>query len=150
MKKYLCLMALALVISACGSTKFYTFRLQNIRNTEPGTIYLESTGVGKSENDAYNNAAYNAFNAVLFKGIPGSVQASPMIDDETKARADHAEVLKCFTNVDCYNKFVAYSEKVGAPVKTNEGLSADLKIKINIRTLKTYLEQNSVVRKFGF
>ena len=148
MKKVISLFAV-LAMASCGTPKFYAYHLQNLPRTEQGTIFLETTGLGSSEDAAYNDAAASAFNAILFKGIPGSVQPAPMIDNETKAREEHKQVIECFRSFDCYSKFVAQSDKIGLPVKGRDGTSVVLRIKINLRTLRTYLEQNSVTRQFG-
>jgi hypothetical protein len=138
-----------LAIASCSSPQFYAYHLQSLPGSEQGTIYIETTGLGNSEDDAYNNAASEAFNAVLFKGIPGSVQPKPMVDDETAAKNAHKDVIDCFHTFECYSKFVSGSEKIGTPQKVKGGTSVNLRIKINLPLLKTYLEQNNVIRKFG-
>lgn len=149
MKRLISIGLVALLAAGCGSQKFYTYHLQNLPDTEPGTIYLETTGLGKSEDDAWNNAAKQAFSAVLFKGIPGSVQPAPMVDDETRAMAEHKQTVECFSNFNCYSRFISASEKVDVPQQLKDGISVDLKIKINLRTLRAYLEENQVIRHFG-
>lgn len=148
MKKVIGLL-MVLVTASCGTPKFYAYHLQNLPRTEQGTIFLETTGLGSSEDAAYNDAAASAFSAVLFKGVPGSVQPMPIIADESRAVNDHKQVIDCFHTFDCYSKFVAQSDKIGIPVKGKDGTSVVLRIKINLRTLKTYLEQNNVIRQFG-
>lgn len=149
MKLFVIIGLLSMAAAGCSSQKFYTYHLQNLPRTEQGTIYLETTGLGKSEDDAYNNAAKQAFNAILFKGVPGSIQPMPMVDDEAKAIAGHKETIACFSSFNCYSRFVLASEKVGIPQRVKDGLSVDLKIKINLRTLRAYLEENQVIRHFG-
>jgi hypothetical protein len=149
MKTLTGLLLVIMLTAGCSGPKFYAYHLQNLPHTEQGTIYLETTGIGKSEDDAYNNAAMQAFNTVLFKGIPGSLQPQPMIDDEARAKGEHKQIIECFGNFDCYNRFVSSSEKTGVPQRVKDGISVDLKIKINLRTLKSYLEDNNVIRHFG-
>jgi len=143
------LFLLIMLTASCGAPRSYEYHLQNLTNTEEGTIYLETTGIGNSENMAYNNAADRAFTALLFKGIPGSMQPMPMIDDEEKAKGEHKKIMDCFSSFDCYSKFITSSEKVGVPKNEGRAITVDLKIKIDLRALRSYLEQNNVIRHFG-
>ncbi|MEO6499900.1 MAG: hypothetical protein ABIN95_12830, partial [Mucilaginibacter sp.] len=72
------------------------------------------------------------------------------IDDEEKAKKQHPDVIGCFKTFECYNKFIVSTEKSGAPKKESNGTSVTIKTKINLRSLRAYLEQNNVIRKFGF
>lgn len=150
MKTLFVFIILLLTVSSC-SRGFYTSHVQCVPGgTEPGTVYVEATGRGGSEVVAYNSAASNAFNTILFRGLPASPQPQPLIGDEEMAKREHASALKCFDNFDCYNQFIVSTEKVGFPQREQSGLAVNLKIKINLRSLRAYLEQNNIIKQFGY
>lgn len=135
---------LLLAVSSC-SRGFYTSHVQSVPGaTEQGRVYVEATGLGRFEEVAYNSAALNAFNTILFRGLPASPQPLPLIGNEEMAKREHAIALKCFDNFDCYNQFIISTEKVGFPQREHRGLAVTLKIKINLRSLRAYLEKNTL------
>lgn len=149
--KNLIYLFLLLVLAGCSTSRgFYTYRVASLPDADEGTIYIDATGLSGSEQDADNNAAYNAFNAILFNGVPNSVQKQPLVDDEAKAKSEHADIINCFRTFECYSRFIITTEKVGLPQKLSNGIAVDVKFKINLTELRKYLEQNHVIRKFGF
>jgi len=151
MKRIIALFALTFAVLSCSSPRgFYTYKVASIPSAEEGVIYLESSGIAGNEKDAYNDAAGNAFSTVLYKGLPGSVQPKALVDDEALAKKNHPGAMDCFTKFECYNKFIVATEKTGIPVKEKNGTVVNLRLKINLSSLKTYLETNGVIRRFGF
>lgn len=152
MKKII-VVSIVILITAC-SQKTYTTNVSNNPVTEEGAIRISSSGKGSTLPEAYNNAIENAFNTLLFRGIPESIQSTPMIPDETKAREQYGNVLACFKKKDCYTQFLTHAAKEGSKQRVrgdkfiNYQVNSD--VTINIRALRTYLEQNNVIRKFGF
>jgi hypothetical protein len=128
--------------------------VSNNANTEEGAVRIVSSGKGSNLPAAYKNAIENAFYTLLFKGVPESIQSTPMIPDETYAKSHYATVLSCFENEDCYKQFLTHAAKQGSKERIrgdklfNYQVNSD--VTINIRALRTYLEQNNVIRKFGF
>ncbi|HEY5392698.1 MAG TPA: hypothetical protein VIJ57_11315 [Hanamia sp.] len=152
MKYYLNIICIILLASC--SQKMYSPQVKNNSTTEEGTIRIQSSGEGKNLPDAYSNAVENAFSTVLFKGVPESIQATPMIPDEPTARQQYASVLSCFKDKTCYTQFLTSAsqngkkERVRGSSLINYQVQSD--VTINIRALRTYLEQNNVIRKFGY
>ena len=148
------LIVILLFCMASCSQKTYTKQVANNSGTEEGSIRITSSGKGSNLQAAYNNAVENAFYTVLFKGVPESIQSTPMIADEAKAKEQYASVLSCFKNKDCYTQFLTHAAKEGSKERIrgdklfNYQVNSD--VTINIRALRTYLEQNNVIRKFGF
>ena len=135
------------------SQKVYSPQVKNNSTTEEGTIRIQSTGLGNNLPEAYNNAVENAFSTLLYKGIPESIQATPMVPDEMRAKEQYAKVLSCFKDKGCYTQFLTSAskdskERVRGTALLNYEVKSD--VTINIRALRTYLEQNNVIRKFGY
>ena len=149
-----CFPILCIILLGSCSQKLYSPQIKNNAVTEEGTIRIQSSGEGKNLPDAYNNAVENAFSTVLFKGVPESIQATPMIPDESAAKQQYGSVLSCFKDKTCYNQFLTSASQNGKKEKVRGGGLVNYQVQsdvtINIRALRTYLEQNNVIRKFGY
>lgn len=140
---------LIILAASCKSSKIYNSRVTNIPATEEGTIYIQSSGLGKNEKKADEQSVYNAFSTLLYQGIPESIQTRPMIEPADADRVKQ-KVDGCLTDDGCYQRFITQMDRIGGVQKVNKDYAVVNKIKINIRSLRTYLEQNSIIRKFGF
>ena len=145
---------LCLTMLAACSQKVYSPQVKNNAVTEEGTIRIQSTGAGNNLPEAYNNAVENAFSTVLFKGVPESIQSTPLIPDEMKAKEQFAQALSCFKDKSCYTQFLTSGGQEGKKERVRGSGILNYQVKsdvtINIRALRTYLEQNNVIRKFGY
>lgn len=151
--KYLFMIICFIGVVGCSGSKNlnnFTSLIKNNTPTENGTIFLTVSAVGETKENAIENCVSNAFETVLFRGVPASVQPQPMIENEQKARSANPNFFDCFKNEACYKKFVTYINFMGEGVKVREGIGMSTSLKINLNALKTYLEQNNIIRKFGF
>lgn len=149
MKLFVVIALIVLAGVACKpAPKIYSSQITNINRTEEGTIFIKCSGKGRDKEAAYENAIYNAFSTLLFQGIPESVQTRPMIDP-ANANAAKPKVEKCITDNGCYKQFITQITEPGAFSKVEGGFATVTNIKINIVALRTYLEQNNIIRKFG-
>ena len=64
----------------------YSAQVTFLNKDETGTITVNSKGFGKDENASIMNAQTNAFNVILFKGIPSTDLNVPLIDNENDAK----------------------------------------------------------------
>jgi hypothetical protein len=112
-----------------------------------GTITVKSIGNGKNQNDAIMDAEKNAFYVILFKGIPGTDLNVPLIENEDEVKSKHASYLKYLFDDTNYKSYIMSSSNL-IKIKKNKKIS--LNIKINYNSLRKNLEQNQVVRKFGY
>lgn len=117
---------------------------------EAGTITLNSKGFGKNDNAAVLDAQENAFNIILFKGIPGTEMNVPLIENENSAKAKFEEYFNVFFKNGFYHKFLMSSALSEAPYKVKRGKACSVDLKINFNALRIDLEQNNIIRKFGF
>ena len=139
--------------SVDGQGKGYNGDVTFLRHDEEGTIVLQAYGSTRAE------ATKNALSILLFKGIPGSKQALPIIPNETEARAQHSDYLNKLLDGTYAKRFVLYlngqDESVAESKKLDKHSHVKLvtrpfEIKIDYISLRKDLEQNGVLRKFGF
>lgn len=139
-----------LVFFTSCAKKIYSPAVTNNAATEEGTIRIHASGKGKNEVAAYNNAVENAFSMLLYKGIPESVQSTPMIPDETSAKQQHATALNCFNDAGCYTQFLTNASQQGGKARIKGGgFETASDVTINVRAVRAYLEKNNIIRKFG-
>lgn len=116
-----------------------------------GTITVSSTGFGKKGDQTLKDAEYNAFYALLFRGIPGSQYELPMIANESEKKDN--SVVKSLLNGG-YKSYVTEATLQDVDIKTKKedgkkGKATTYKITINCDALRRHLETNGVIRKFG-
>ena len=117
----------------------------------PGVIVVVSNGFGKDIRKSNANAFAGAFYALLFRGIPGSAYELPMVPNETQMKAN--SVITALLDGG-YNAFVM-EDNMRDEIKTTKkkdganGISTTHLITINCDALRRYLEERSVIRKFG-
>lgn len=115
-----------------------------------GTIALKSTGYGKNQQDAVADAQINAFKMILFKGIPGSELNVPLIENEIEAKSKNTYYFKKFFEEGYYKSFMMSSVESSNLIKMNGVKKISVDVKINYNSLRKDLEQNQLIRKFGF
>lgn len=124
----------------------------NFVSGKEGTITLRASGLGTNEGAAISDAEKNAFDALLFRGIPGSEQKVALAGtNEAELKENHRDYFVKFYNERRYKTFVTSSIPVTDLLKAGSGyksLAAD--ITINLVALRKDLEQFNIIRKFGF
>lgn len=115
-----------------------------------GTIAVKSIGYGKNQTDAVTDAQKNAFNVILFKGLPGTELNVPLIENESEAKSKHASYLKNFFDNANYKSFMMSSTESSNLIKLKGNNKISVDVKINYNSLRKNLEQNQVIRKFGY
>lgn len=128
----------------------YSAAVEFLYKETEGTIAVKSTAFGKKKEIATGNAQQNAFNIILFKGIPGTDIKVPLIENESEAKSKHSDYFNKFFGQGGYTKYMMSSTYNSEPVKVKGGYWASLDIKINFNSLRKDLEQNQIIRKFGF
>jgi hypothetical protein len=128
----------------------YSAQVTFLNKDEVGTITVNSKGFGKNENAAIVTAQTNAFNVILFKGIPGTDLNVPLIENETDAKAKNIEYFNKFFDQGYYQSFLMSSTLSENSIKSKDGVYSSIDLKINYNSLRKDLEQNNIIRKFGF
>ncbi len=119
-------------------------------SSESGTILLKSSGYGILKGSAIQNAEINAFNNLIFRGIPGSQYSLPMIENEQQAKSEHKDY---FNNLYEQKRYKSFLLSTASESDLNINLSSQktitIETKINVNALRRDMEQNGVIRKFG-
>jgi hypothetical protein len=117
-----------------------------------GTITMRSIGVGTNQIEAIANAEKIAINVILFRGLPESIQKTALIGTSESEEMDkHKDYFEKFYSQNRYRTFIMSSIPVSNLIKQNGGqksIAAD--VKVNLVALRKDLEQNNIIRKFGF
>ena len=155
MNKIITGMALCLTIvffTSCGNNNFPTTGTVNYLTADDGTITMRAIGEGYKKIDAVANAELNAFNTILFRGMPESQLKQPLIEtNETAIKNSHPQYFESFYNQKRYKSFLMSSVVTGDYQKIpNNKISVTIDIKINVNALRYDLEQSGVIRKFGY
>lgn len=115
-----------------------------------GTIVVKSIGYGKNQTDAVTDAEKNAFNIILFKGLPGTELNVPLIENESEAKSKHASYFRNLFDDAYYKSFMMSSTESSNLIKIKGNKKISIDVKINFNSLRKDLEQNQVIRKFGY
>lgn len=140
-----------LVITGC-SIKTYPSAEVTYLSSNGGTVSLTAVGVGTTIENANANAEKNAFDVLFFRGLPGSEQKTPLIgENEIEEIQKNKTYFNTFYLGKRYKSFITSYYPVTNLIKrkgTEKYITINLSI--NINSLRTDLEQNNVIRKFGF
>jgi hypothetical protein len=128
----------------------YSAEVNFLYKEAQGTIAVKSTGYGKNQTDAVSEAQKNAFKVILFKGLPGTELNVPLIENENDAKSKKADYFKKFFDEGNYKTFMMSSTESSNLIKVKGGNKISVDVKINYNSLRKDLEQNQVIRKFGF
>ncbi|MDX6188396.1 hypothetical protein SGQ83_03465 [Flavobacterium sp. Fl-318] len=117
-----------------------------------GTITMRTIGNGSNEMEAISEAEKNAINVLLFRGLPESEQKSALVGThESEEIEKHKTYFEKFYTQKRYKTFFMSSIPVSDFAKQKGGAkSLTLDVKVNLAALRTDLEQNNIIRKFGF
>ena len=139
------------IILSCSKQLVPTSQVNFISGQE-GTIVMRSIGTGTNKQKAQAEAEKNAINVLLFRGLPGSEQKVALIGtNESEEIEKQKRYFENFYSQKRYSTFIMSSIPVSEFAKQNGSLrSLTLDIKVNLVALRTDLEQNNIIRKFGF
>lgn len=124
----------------------------NYLSGKDGTITMRAIGIGVNTEDAIYDAEKNAMNVLLFRGLPESEQKLALIGtNEVEEKNKHKDYFNKFYSEKRYKTFIMSSIPTSDLIKHKGGKkSIATDIKINLVALRKDLEQNNIIRKFGF
>jgi hypothetical protein len=132
------------------SDEVYSGEVNFLYKEAQGTIAVKSTGYGKNQSNAITDAQKNAFKVLLFMGLPGTELNVPLIENENDAVSKHATYFKKFFDEGKYKTFMMSSTESSKLIEMKSTKKITVDIKINYNSLRKDLEQNQLIRKFGF
>lgn len=142
--------ALILMGVACSPKVLPTGEVLYVSSTNNGIITLTSTGYYKgTAQRAIQEAERRAFEALLFRGIPGSQVASAMLGtDEQGIKSKNAKYFnEFFENRRCRN-FITATEQLSSEREAGY-MKATIRVSINYKALRKDLEDQGLKRGFG-
>ncbi len=150
MKNYF-LLAIILFAFACGSIKPIPFSRTGAVECvakDRTTITLQSRSVAHTAELATEYAIRNAFENLLFKGIPNSNQERALIPDESSFLTNHSKLYNRLMKQKEYQLFIIDSISE-SNTKQKDGYQSQVSLKVDLHALRAFLEKNGAIRKFG-
>jgi hypothetical protein len=149
MKRYLYYIINFIALFAC--TCFHTYAQVSFVSQDGDNITVRTIGLGKKIAEATGIAEQNAFYIIFYRGIPGSAIKDKLIDKpEDEAQRMNKDYFDAFFN-NRYHTFITSVVQNGKPMKEkHHKISASLDVTINVNALRKDLEENHVIRKFGY
>jgi hypothetical protein len=143
---------LLIILLSCSSKtpNFYETEVSLLRKTDYGIISLKSVGYGNGRNSATEDAQKKAFFALLYRGIPNSDYSYPLIENEVTFKNNFPNFNETFFKSGVYKSFIITNTESSNLINTSKGNKLFLDVTINYEALRRYLEQNSIIRKFGY
>lgn len=148
MKQIICILGLLLAVVGCKSKPSYDIAHLSLISEQKGEIVLRS--YAQQNKDAIQKAQILAIETILFRGIPNSAYNLPLVENRAEALANHAKYFNHLLNEGYYKTFIISSSNVEALKDAKNDKLMILNIGINYHALRRDLEQNGVIRKFGY
>lgn len=156
MKKHL-IVILVLVSAAVTGCKLSRKPAVNttilITENTDGTVLIESSGFGKNLADIEKNAISNAFEKLLYVGIPSASSEAnrlPMIP--SKDNYQNSPRMRSFFNDEEYKNYIIEMNRLNylKNRSASKGKALNFHITINKPALRRFLEKNEIIREFGY
>jgi hypothetical protein len=155
--------ALLIFCTSCNRlvyTEGFTGAGQFINSPNKGVITMKIQGFGRTRKQREYNAINNALKQLVFQGVPGSsIAEQGLIRYNTPEEASAKRVFRQMFETRKDLSFVMRINSSGNVRRTSEqgGVSArvatksvDYTVEINYEALRRYMEDQNVIRKFGF
>jgi hypothetical protein len=142
--------ALVLILLTGCKLASYKSEVITVNKVTQGVFVLTSNGYHKKASEAIIEAEKNAFNVILFRGLPGTDLAVPLIANENDARSKSKEYFERFFEKGGYRNFIMSKGESSSSKKVKGGFQSSVTIQVNVTALRQDLEQNAVIRKFGY
>ena len=152
MKNYFKILLAGLVLITISACKTLVENRPAVIADSEGAVTVRTTGTGSRQRRAMIDAERQAFKDLFFRGYPTSQQKVPMIGvNEIALMQQHKAYFDQFFGMtelgpNRYRSFIISSKPVGRYSRNQ--LTMD--VTINLRALRTDLEQHGVIRRFGY
>ena len=144
------LLSILMLMTCLWSIAQAQYQVNYLSNTGE-TMTLRAVGYGKNAMTASTDAELSVIKALMFHGIPDTQQSTPMVSrNETETMKENKKFLTKFFEGE-YQNIITRSvivHKFGKNGIKKKNITLD--VTVNIRALRTELERNGVIRKFGF
>jgi hypothetical protein len=149
---FYCLIGCAILIASGCSPKLYTNspEVNFLYKEAQGTIAVRSTGFGKNRIEAIADAERSAFKTIMLFGLPGTELNVPMIENGHQMMENKKKYFTEFFDEFKYRNFIMSSIESSKLMRVKGTKRVTVDIKINYNSLRKDLEQNQIIRKFGY
>ncbi|KGE85258.1 MAG: hypothetical protein ACE362_06730 [Phaeodactylibacter xiamenensis] len=143
-------LVLVLLLWSCSKTIIPYERTGKVNaiSHENAIVVLSSQGQAEHLDKSVYHAERNAFENLLFKGIPNTNQESPMVPNEYLALEDNGVILERLLVNQGYKRFIMDSYTSHSSVSCGVTF-VDQVIKIDLRGLRNFLQEEGITKKFG-
>lgn len=133
---------------SCIGPKF-TGETVKLDTVPSGQISVKSGGYGKTKVSSVNNAIEKAFKNILIHGVPGTNQSSPLLGSKAEqVYAQHKSTIDDMLANDI-ERYILNREVSGYKFLNINTPSTEVKLLINLQALRSHLENQGIIRKFG-
>ncbi len=116
-----------------------------------GTITMNAVGIGKNKDAAISDAEKNAFEVLFFRGLPNSEEKIALIGtNEVEIKQSNKVYFEKFYEEMRYKTFLMMSVPTTNITKIGGNKKIQMQIQINVSALRKDLEENNIIRKFGY
>jgi hypothetical protein len=122
-------------------------------NPFQGVVSISALGYGTTEREAEFDTFITGFEAILFRGLPAFAGLrAAMINDESKAKSQHSQFFKKFFDERGYLQFVSEQGKISKLGRSDQPgkIKVQKTFSVNYEAMRKKLEQEGVIRKFGY
>lgn len=169
--KYIIILITTIYLTSCGSKKqvaFFPTSEVTYKNYENDILEIRVLGYGANEVESIQDAQIRAIETLFFRGIPNSNISNPLIGyGENKLKMENSTFFRDFFGNKKYLTFISETIPVGGEKqkvlatkidrkkkKTKEemvdALVVAVDIYVNVKTLRRSLEENDIIKKFGY
>lgn len=139
---------LFLLLNSCKSVQYQTPNILLISENK-GEVTLKATT--QNNDKGVEQTQKLAIQTILFRGIANSNSLNvPLVPNENQSLAEHKEYFSNFFDKGFYKTFFLLSQESNISKNVRGHKQLDVVMKININALRRDLEQNGVIRKFGY
>ena len=152
-KKLITLSLLTGIVCSCVVRQPTANQINFVSEESEGMVKIHSTGLGSSLPEMEQDAQIKAFETILYVGLPSATTEAyrtPMVENKVEMQG-HPSIKKFFARRE-YAQFVTRVDRLDfLKQRASEGGRAlNYNIVINYPALRRYMEQNEVIRKFGY
>lgn len=144
------IITLIIFVSCNPRIPLYSPEVNFISKGAQGTITVSSIGFGKNKRDAIAQAQINSIRTLLFYGIPGSELNLPLVEEGISGEKKHSSFFNKFFKGGEYTNYIMSLDEIGETETIKRAKKVNVRIKVNYSSLRKVLENNSIIRKFGY
>lgn len=151
MKHTFLLLIIAVLLASCSSTKSIPYaRTGMVKSVNQDRQTITVTSESRAENlgKASYYAEINAFENLLFKGIPNSNQEKPLVRNEGSSVSKHKAYYRQLLDNRGYERFIM-SSLPNQKYRDGGVHTVVQQIQIDLHALRKDLEDNKIIGSFG-